>query len=55
MAELQEFKCPCCGGAIGFDSTIQKMKCPYCGNEMESGFLTSDARCTAWRRKKHDM
>ncbi|MCI6125181.1 MAG: hypothetical protein MR738_03600 [Enterocloster clostridioformis] len=22
---------------------------------MESGFLTSDARCTAWRRKKHDM
>ncbi|MCD7869373.1 MAG: hypothetical protein MST02_09295 [Enterocloster clostridioformis] len=22
---------------------------------MESGFLTSDARCTALRRKKHDM
>ena len=29
-ATLQEFKCPCCGGAIRFDSTIQKMKCPYC-------------------------
>ena len=30
MAQLQEYKCPCCGGAIAFDSTIQKMKCPYC-------------------------
>lgn len=34
---------------------VEEMKCPYCGNEMESGFLTSDARCTALRRKKHDM
>lgn len=30
------------------------MKCPYCGNEMESGFLTSDARCIAWRRERHE-
>ena len=30
MAVLQEYKCPCCGGAIAFDSTLQKMKCPYC-------------------------
>ena len=30
MAEIQEYKCPCCGGAIAFDSTLQKMKCPYC-------------------------
>ena len=34
MAKMQEFKCPCCGGAIHFDSTIQKMKCPYCDTEM---------------------
>lgn len=32
---LQEYKCPCCGGAIAFDSTIQKMRCPYCGTEFE--------------------
>ena len=35
MAVLQEYKCPCCGGAISFDSTIQKMKCPYCDTEFD--------------------
>ena len=35
MAVLQEFKCPCCDGAIEFDSTLQKMKCPYCDSEFE--------------------
>lgn len=35
MAILQEYKCPCCGGAIAFDSTAQKMKCPYCDTEFE--------------------
>lgn len=35
MATLQEYKCPCCGGAIAFDSTVQKMKCPYCDTEFE--------------------
>ena len=35
MAGIQEYKCPCCGGAIAFDSTIQKMKCPFCDTEYE--------------------
>lgn len=35
MAMLREYKCPCCGGAIAFDSTIQKMKCPYCDTEFD--------------------
>ncbi|MDD5953504.1 MAG: hypothetical protein PUC32_07660 [Oscillospiraceae bacterium] len=35
MAEVQEFQCPCCGGAITFDSTVQKMKCPYCDSEFD--------------------
>ncbi|MBE6733929.1 MAG: hypothetical protein E7563_01125 [Ruminococcaceae bacterium] len=35
MAVLQEYKCPCCGGAIEFNSTVQKMKCPYCDTEFE--------------------
>jgi DNA-directed RNA polymerase subunit RPC12/RpoP len=39
MAGLQEYKCPCCGGAIAFDSTIQKMKCPYCDTEFEMDVL----------------
>lgn len=35
MAVLQEYKCPCCGGAIEFSSELQKMKCPYCDSEFE--------------------
>ncbi len=32
---LQEYKCPCCGGAIAFDPNLQKLKCPYCDTEFE--------------------
>lgn len=32
---MQEFKCPCCDGAIEFDAASQKPKCPYCGTEFE--------------------
>src|SRR5699024_12609797 len=35
MAKLLEYKCPSCGGALKFDSSVQKMKCPYCGTEFE--------------------
>lgn len=41
MAVLQEYKCPCCGGAIAFDSKVQKMKCPYCDTEFEMEALAS--------------
>lgn len=39
MAEMLEYKCPCCGGAIEFNSKIQKMKCPYCDTEFEMDAL----------------
>ena len=32
---MLEYKCPCCGGAINFDSKLQKMKCPYCDTEFD--------------------
>lgn len=41
MATLQEYKCPCCDGAIAFDAESQKMKCPFCGNEFEMETLAS--------------
>jgi len=41
MADLQEYKCPCCGGAVAFDSTVQKMKCPYCDTEFEMDTLAA--------------
>lgn len=31
----QEYKCPCCGGTIEFDSATQKMKCPYCDSTFD--------------------
>ncbi len=41
MAAIQEYKCPCCGGAIAFDSAAQKMKCPYCDTKFEMETLVS--------------
>ena len=41
MSEIIEYKCPCCGGAIEFDSDIQKMKCPYCDTEFEMETLAA--------------
>lgn len=35
MSDILEYKCPCCGGAVEFNSSIQKMKCPYCDTEFE--------------------
>ncbi len=35
MSVLQSYKCPCCDGAIEFDSGSQRMKCPYCDTEFE--------------------
>ncbi len=30
MNNLLEYKCPCCGGKIEFNSSLQKLQCPYC-------------------------
>lgn len=35
MADLIQYKCPNCGGAIAFDPTAQNMKCPYCDTEFD--------------------
>ena len=39
MANL-EFKCPCCGGTLQFDSKSQNIICPYC----DSQFAASDLK-----------
>ncbi len=39
MSNILQYKCPCCGGAIEFDSKLQKMKCPYCDTEFETETL----------------
>ncbi|MEE0775828.1 MAG: hypothetical protein U0M15_02055 [Bacillota bacterium] len=35
MSDLMEYKCPCCGGAISFNSDAQKMVCPFCDTEFD--------------------
>ena len=35
MSELFEYKCPNCGGALRFDSTVQQLKCPYCDSVVD--------------------
>ena len=39
MAQLLEYKCPCCGGIIEFDSGSQMMKCPYCDTTFDPAAL----------------
>ncbi len=41
MSELNQYKCPCCGGAIEFDAKTQNLKCPYCDTEFEPETLKS--------------
>lgn len=33
MDELEDFKCPCCGGSLNFNAKEQNIKCPYCDSE----------------------
>lgn len=47
MPTLQEYKCPCCGGAVNFDSQVQKMKCPYCDTEFEMEALKAQEESAA--------
>lgn len=39
MPTVLEYKCPCCGGKIEFDSQSQQMKCPYCDNTFDVSTL----------------
>ena len=41
MATMTEYKCPCCGGAIEFDTHSQIMKCPFCDTEFDVETLKS--------------
>ncbi len=42
MSELQEYKCPACGGALEFDAASQRMKCPFCDSEFDMEAFRTD-------------
>lgn len=35
MSDMQQFKCPCCGGTVVFSSQSQALKCEYCESEFD--------------------
>ena len=37
--DLIQYKCPCCGGRIEFDSSLQRVKCLYCDMEFDVSAL----------------
>ena len=39
MPNILEYKCPCCGGIVVFDSGSQQMKCPYCDTTFDPAAL----------------
>ncbi|MBR5316049.1 MAG: hypothetical protein IKU44_04580, partial [Firmicutes bacterium] len=39
MSGMQDFKCPCCGGAVEFNAGTQNLKCPYCDSEFDIAAL----------------
>ena len=41
MANLQECKCPSCGGSIEWNTSLQRLKCPFCDTEFDQDTLMS--------------
>lgn len=41
MSGILEYKCPCCGGKVEFDSGVQQMKCPYCDSIFDVASMQS--------------
>ena len=47
MSTVLEQKCPCCGGAIEFNTGTQKLKCPYCDAEFDVSAIQQAAETSA--------
>ncbi len=47
MAALKEYLCPCCNGAVEFNSQSQNMKCPFCDAEFDIDALQTPEEETA--------
>ncbi len=41
MADVQEFKCPKCGGKLNFDAATQTMLCPFCESTFDPKSIPS--------------
>ena len=60
MADLYEYKCLACGGALAFDVGLQKLKCPYCDSVFDAEQMNkageegkaSDAQSSVWTQEE---
>lgn len=55
MADIYAHKCPCCGGAVEFDSSLQKLKCPYCDSVFDIDSLKEYEEITGSAQHGDDM
>lgn len=46
MPEVLEYKCPCCGGAVSFNTEGQNLKCPFCDTEFDIDALKNFEKAT---------
>lgn len=51
MSDIQEYKCPKCGGALEFNSDTQKMKCPFCDSEFTVEEVENAAQSDALQKE----
>ena len=54
MSELKDFKCPNCGGRLGFDAQTQKLKCPYCDGTFDPEVFNEGDNYTVSSEKWED-
>ena len=57
MADIMQYKCPRCDGAVEFNTETQNIKCPYCGTEFDIDSMSSpvseeESVCDATPRKE---
>ena len=53
MSGMQDFKCPCCGGAVEFNAGTQNMKCPYCDSEFDIEALQKKEKQLKEKKEDH--
>lgn len=51
---VKEYKCPCCGGNLVFNSDTQKLHCPSCDNEMDMETYQEYAKVVESTEQKKD-
>jgi len=55
LSVIQDYKCPCCGGSVVFDSRGQNMKCQFCGTEFAPEVMDDMAEANRYVSAEDNM